>query len=134
MPTIRMNMSVTQHGPIFDAAVSKAAARRMIIAINDAIAREGVNRAQITMRADFKHPTGYYQSHVVVQRRTIARLVTDQDVVYGGWLEGITERNKSSRFKGYWTFRRMKQSIDRDKIKIARPLVRRFIREMGGVA
>lgn len=132
MPRVRINMSVTQKGPIFDAAVSKAAGRRMVIAINDAIAREGVHRALVYLGSVLRNPTGYYESNIRVERRAIQRTVTDNDVVYGGWLEGIDSRNRTTRFKGYWTFRKMKQSLERDKVKLAQPYVYRFVREMGG--
>lgn len=130
MPNVRINMKVQQRGPIFNAAVSKAAGRRMIININDAIAQEGVNRVKTYLHRVLRNPTGYYESNIMVDRRTIYRGITDNNVVYGGWLEGVTERNRATRFKGYRTFRYVKQTLDRDSVRIAQPYVDAYVREM----
>lgn len=130
MPSFRVNMKVDQRGPIFNAAVSRAAANRMIVNINDAIAEEGVQRVKAHLHAVLKNPTGYYESQITVDRRVIYRGVTDNNVVYGGWLEGNSSRNKTTRFKGYHTFRIVKQTLDKDSVQIAKPYVERYVREM----
>lgn len=130
MPKFRINIKTSQRGPIFNAAESKAAGKRMIIRINDAIAQEGVNRVKTRLHQVLQNPTGYYESKITVDRRTIYRGVTDNNVVYGGWLEGVTDRNRATRFKGYFTFRLVKQGLDRDSLEIAQPYVDEYIREM----
>ncbi len=102
----------------------------MIIEINEALAKEARTRILAYLGQVLRNPTGYYESNITVERRAIARLVTDNGVVYGGWLEGVDSRNRTTRFKGYRTFRRVKQSIDTDKIKLAEPWVNAFVRRM----
>jgi len=51
-------------------------------------------------------------------------------VVYGGWLEGISSRNKTTRFKGYHAFRVMKEQLNRDKYDLAQPAVTDFVKKM----
>lgn len=130
MPKFRLNVSATHKGKIFNAAITQAAARRMIIAINDAVAQEGVQRVKARLGQVLQNPTGFYESNIQVDRREIYRGVSDGGVIYGGWLEGISSRNRTTRFKGYKTFRTVKQSLDQDAETIARPYVDDFVREM----
>jgi hypothetical protein len=132
MPTFRVNVKTQQKGAIFNKSATKAAAARMVIEINEAIAQEGVNRVLARLSNVLQHPTGYYESNITVARRATYRGVTDSGVPYGGWLEGVDSRNKTSRFKGYNTFRIVRSSLVRDKERIAQPLVDRFIAEMKG--
>lgn len=132
MPQWRVNVSTKQRGPIFNNALSKAAGRRMIIRINEAIAQEGVDRVQAVLSNVLRNPSGYYKSKIIVQRREIYRGVWDSNVIYGGWLEGVSSRNASTRFKGYFTFRKVRQALEQDKDKIAAPLIADFVKEMGG--
>lgn len=125
-----MNVSIKQKGMIFNAAKSKAAAQRAVILINEAIAQEGVNRVLTMLGRVLKNPTGYYESKIQVERRSIYRGVTDSNVIYGGYLEGVSVLNKRTRFKGYHTFRTIKQELDKDKVRLAEPLVAKMVREL----
>lgn len=130
MPTFRLNVKATHKGAIFSAAETKAEAARMVIAINDALAQEGVNRVRARLNVVLKNPTGFYESNIQVERREIYRGVTDNGVIYGGWLEGVSSRNRTTRFKGYRTFRIVKQDLDRDSEVLAQPYVDAFVRRM----
>lgn len=130
MPSFRLNVKVDQKGAIFNAASTQANARRMVIAINEAIAQEGVNRVKARLGQVLQNPTGYYESRIAVERREIYRGVWDQNVIYGPWLEGTGSRNRTTRFKGYRTFRMVKQSLDNDSRDIAQPYVEEFVRRM----
>lgn len=130
MPSFRVNAKAKTKGQIFSKSKTKAAAARMLIQVNDAIAQEGVNRVRAYLSKVLKNPTGYYESKIAVERRSIYRGVYDQGVIYGGWLEGVSRRNRTTRFKGYRTFRTVKQTLDRDSTKIAQPVVTKFTREM----
>lgn len=132
MPAFRVNMTVEQKGAVFNAAKTQAAARRMVIDINDALAVEGANRVRARLKQVLRNPTGFYESKIEVERRTTYRGVTDSGVIYGGWLEGVSSRNRTTRFKGYRTFREVRQSLDRDKRKIAAPAVRRYVSQLNG--
>lgn len=132
MPQMRVNMKIDQKGPIFDVAVSQRAARRMVRDINDAIATEGVKLVRARLKNVLQNPTGFYESRIAVERRETYRGVWDQRVAYGGWLEGVDSRNKTTRFKGYRTFRLVKQQLDNQSRAIAAPIVARFVAEMNG--
>lgn len=130
MPNFRINVRTELRGPVFDKAASKAAANRMIVGINDAIAVEAVNRIKQRLGQVLQNPTGFYESRIQVDRRTVYRGVSDGGVVYGGWLEGVSSRNATTRFKGYRTFRTIRQDIDNIATQIAEPLVAQYVREM----
>jgi hypothetical protein len=52
------------------------------------------------------NPTGYYESQIAdTPVSPFLHRVHDSGVVYGPWLEGISSRNQTTRFKGYHTFR-----------------------------
>jgi hypothetical protein len=132
MPQWRVNMKMDQRGPIFDVAASKRAAKRMIVDVNDAIAVHGVKLVRAHLKRVLQNPTGYYESRIAVERREIHRGVWDQRVAYGGWLEGVDSRNRTTRFKGYRTFRIVKQQLDNESRRIAQPIVDRFVTQMNG--
>jgi hypothetical protein len=130
MPQFRVNVTVQQKGAIFNAAASNAAAARMVTHINEALAQEGVNRVKARLGQVLQNPTGFYESRIQTVKGSTYRGISDGGVVYGGWLEGVDSRNKTTRFKGYRTFRTVQQSLTKDKEKIAQPYVNKFVSEM----
>jgi hypothetical protein len=104
----------------------------MIIQVNEAIAQEGVDRVRARLKNVLRNPTGFYESQIAVQKREIYRGVWDSNVIYGGWLEGVSSLNASSRFPGYFTFRKVRQELNQDKDKIAAPVIAEFVRALGG--
>lgn len=132
MPKFRLNVTVEQRGPLFDIAPSKAAASRATVKANDRLAEETKARIDARLRTVLVNPTGYYQSRIRVVRGTTYRGVDDSNAVYGGWLEGVSHRNRATRFKGYRTFRMVRQSVERDKADIVAPVISQLVRELGG--
>ncbi len=127
MPKFRMNVSVKQKGAIFNASATRSAGTTMVTDINEQLAQEGVNRVKNRLSHVLKNPTGYYESKITVRTGQAYRGVWDSDVIYGGWLEGVSSRNKSTRFKGYHTFREIQQQMAKEKIRLAQPYVDRYI-------
>lgn len=131
MPQFRVNVSRKETGPIFNSSRTRAAALRAVTEINEALAQEAYDRVRARLGQVLRNPTGYYESRIAVQRGERYRGVWDQRVSYGGWLEGVDPRN-SGRFKGYRTFRMVRQSINNDKTAIAAPIINRLVRELNG--
>jgi hypothetical protein len=52
----------------------------------------------------FRHPTGRYEAHLNISRMGRGTEVNDRGIVYGPWLEGISRRNSTTRFRGYHSF------------------------------
>lgn len=130
MPAFRLNVSARHKGALFSAGATQAAGRRLVTGMNDLLAQEGVRRVKARLRQVLQNPTGYYESRIQVDRRGDYRGISDGGVVYGGWLEGVDSRNKTTRFKGYRTFRIVRQDMNKDKERIVSPLMAQYIREM----
>ena len=75
-----------------------------------------------------RHSIGTYRNNVGKTRTMISdykAMITDGGEVYGPWLEGTSSRNQSTRFKGYGTFRKTAQYIQKNLRKIiAVPIAR----------
>lgn len=130
MPNFRVNITVQQKGMIFNAAASKAAGQRMTTRIGEMVAQEGVNRIRARLGHVLRNPTGFYESKIQVDRRVQYRGITDGGVIYGGWLEGVASTNRTTRFKGYHTFRIVQQELRKDVERVAQPAVDQYIEEM----
>lgn len=92
------------------------------------VARRGEQMVQQRLRQVLRHPTGYYQSRISVDRTSGGRYrIHDGGVIYGPWLEGTGSRNSPvTRFPGYFTFRRTKGLLDRQARGIAQELLSRY--------
>lgn len=130
MPRFRLNVTIKHKGALLNSAASQAAAKRVVVNLNDNLAQVAYDRVQTRLQRVLRNPTGFYQSRIQVERRDTYRGVWDQNVAYGGWLEGVDSRNRTTRFKGYNTFRLVAQSMRQDKEKLAQPAVDRFVQEM----
>ena len=130
MPQFRAIIDRSQRSILFNHAKTKTAGNRMITRANELIAEEGKTRIVNHLKQVIRKPTPYYWTQIVVNRAVISRTVSDSNVVYGGWLEGVSRRNRTTRFKGYHTFRLIKQQLNSDKAKIAQPAIEQFIREL----
>lgn len=107
-----MEVIVTASGPLF-AGTASAMVQRYTQAGGEEVARWAEGEVQRVLEQVLRHPTGYYQSQVQVNRVSPDRFsITDGGVVYGPWLEGVSSRNQSTRFKGYATFRRVAKRVE----------------------
>lgn len=110
---MRLSTRVTAHGPIFDGR-----AQRAVDGYVEELEEDGADWAlghiQRTFHAQFKNPTGYYESHVRVRSERGDAVVSDGgQIAYGPWLEGVGSRNDATRFKGYWAFRKAAAALER---------------------
>lgn len=53
-------------------------------------------------------------------------------VTWSPWLEGISRRNQSTRFKGYHLFRRTRLELDRQAGEIADRELQKYLPQLGG--
>lgn len=79
-----------------------------------------------------KASTGHYRRNVHGRVQGLQGVIDDGKVVYGPWLEGISSRNATTRFKGYASFRRVGQWLDRQTPKVLRRHIGRLVRELNG--
>jgi hypothetical protein len=119
-------MEVTFTGPLFDGRAEKIV-DDMAIDISKDLATEAYRRVRTRLKSVLKHPTGYYESRVTTDNTSNGAVISDGGVIYGPWLEGEGSRNKSTRFKGYHTFRLVAQSLNKDADEIADKSIKRDI-------
>lgn len=127
MPTI--NITVVTKGRLFTTDVQNWM-RRFVEEAKTDVAQEGVNLAHIMLDRVLQQPTGFYRSQVQVERVQNDLVVTDGGVIYGGWLEGVAETNKSTRFKGYHTFRQVTRDLKQVSGHIAERTAARLIGQL----
>jgi hypothetical protein len=94
------------------------------------VAQEAYNEVRKRLRTVLKHPTGHYESRVMTTTMSSGVMLTDGGVVYGPWLEGVSSRNNSSRFKGYHTFRMVLQEMDKKSEEIAENTIAEAVRKL----
>jgi hypothetical protein len=127
-----MTSRVTATGPIVDGRALREATKMTEEVVND-VAQHAFERVGIALDTVLKHPTGYYESQITVDRAMGAEAVVhDQGVIYGPWLAGVGSRNAASRFKGYTHWRRATQHTQRNVLQIAAPTVAKSTRKMNG--
>jgi hypothetical protein len=94
------------------------------------VAQEAYDQIKQRLGAVLQNPTGHYESRVQVSNQSNTMVITDGGVIYGPWLEGTSSRNSSTRFKGYSTFRRVLQSMDKKAETVADKAVSRAVKKI----
>ena len=80
--------------------------------VKRSVAQQGISHLHDLMDAAFRNPTPYYETQVTIQSAGDAEVIHDRGVVYGPWLEGVGSRNATTRFKGYFHWRRTFQHLE----------------------
>lgn len=100
-----MNLHVTMTGPILWGKAPDIVAALCASAVTEVA---DYAKFEVLSQLDkvLQNPTGYYESQITDTPVTAyMHRIHDNGVVYGPWLEGISSRNETTRFKGYHTFR-----------------------------
>jgi len=127
-----MGVETTMTGPLYD-GTAKAAIEEFLEDAAREVAQLGTNEIRARLGQVLENPSGHYHNRIVTDRVSSGGWhVTDGGVVYGPWLEGTSSRNKSTRFKGYQTFRRTRQWLERKAGDVAGQQLGRHLDEMGG--
>lgn len=117
---------VELRGPLFDARAARVV-DAMLNDAADAVAQRAQNDVRDTIQSRAVRRTGNYERHVKIDRQGNDRQVNDGGIVYGPWLEGVSRRNYSTRFRGFSQFRRATQRLAGRTGEIAEPAVRRHL-------
>jgi hypothetical protein len=121
--------AVEVSGPVFDGRANKAM-DDAVREIERTVAEHGSNMVRANLNTVLRKQTPYYRLQVVAKPDPPHQKVTDQGVIYGPWLEGTGSRNRTTRFKGYATFRRTTQQLAMRATGLAENVLRRFIGRM----
>ena len=76
--------------------------------------------------------TGNYRRNINATHRGLNARIDDGGVIYGPWLEGISTRNQTTRFKGYAAFRTVAQWLQQQVHGVFRARMVRAMRELNG--
>jgi hypothetical protein len=88
---------------------------------------------QASFRYESSPPTLKWMRSVHPEARNDYHVATDRAIIYGHWLEGTGTRNRTTRFKGYFMWRRAFQYMERvGALKVAEPIVARAVRALNG--
>lgn len=124
------NVRVSASGPLFDGRASPMITRWTREG-GEEIAQDAEADLQRILHQVLRHPTGHYQSRVEVKRINPDRFdLSHGGVVYGPWLDGTSSRNDETRFKGYHTFRRVKQRVESQADRTMQRVLDRHSREL----
>jgi hypothetical protein len=67
---------------------------------------------QRTLDDRIVHPTPYYETQITMVKVPEGKVIHDRGVIYGPWLEGTGERNKTTSFKGYHAFELARRDLE----------------------
>ena len=126
-----VSMSVRTSGPLFAGNVPG----RIQSAIRDSISELvalGERDVKGQLRPGHGLVTGHYRRsiHGEIVSSMLGR-VHDSGVVYGPWLEGVSDKNKAGRFKGYAMFRNATQRLDKKGKGVLQKHVARLAWKLG---
>lgn len=125
---------VTRTGPIFDQRRGDIMRAFLFDASRD-VADEGAALVRDLGQKSFKYlhgpPTFKWRDSVGVSR-TFGGLIVRENVIYGPWLEGVSNRNQTTRFKGYSMFRRAAQILNTEAHLIAQRSLPLYLKMLGG--
>ncbi len=126
--------SVSATGPLADGTAEQAV-KDWLDASVQAIAREGVGLLRNFPMNKTGRATGAFQANLHILRRGPDAVIPGpmiKGVTWGPWLEGVSKRNRSTRFKGYHLFRLTRDELQRRAPGIAERELAKYIGEMGG--
>lgn len=135
MGSLKATVYVDCSGPLFDGTGEKAAAE-----LTDAIAKRGAEWAQQNLRDTAMNRSGRarggFQSALRVVQRSVGYAVPApmiRGVTWGPWLEGGTQRNKSTKFKGYHLFSKTRTELEESVAQeIADKALEEYLPQIGG--
>lgn len=118
-------VSIVVHGPFFGDVGALIGA--LIDELTYAIAAQGLSNVQFNLDRSIQFPTPYYETQVMLERVGTDMVVHDRGIIYGPWLEGVSERNRTTRFKGYHSFVRAYQQLQGEADAIGQRVAAEFI-------
>ncbi len=94
------------------------------------VAGQGQQMVRDHLNTVIRQNHGVYVSRVNVRDVGADAARIENDMVYSPWLEGTSQRNRSTRFKGYHTFRLVRQQLDAKAEAMAEEILRPYLARM----
>lgn len=122
-----VNVSVTKLGPMVNGMAAPLVDLMLEGALVE-VASYAKHEVSLELISVLQHPTGYYESRIQAEQISAEMWsINDSGVIYGPWLEGLSSRNQTTRFKGYATFRRVQGRISQKCTEIVQAWAGRTI-------
>lgn len=128
-----MGVEITATGPFFAVVQRGHEVDTYLNDARDEVAKQAFADVHQNLNASIKRPTPYYETQISVQTRGAVAVVHDCGVIYGPWLEGVGSRNRKTRFKGYFSFRRAAGHVRGRAGELAQHAVDALVRRLGGL-
>lgn len=121
--------NVTFSGPLFEADLARLAAdlERDLV---EGLAEEGLRAVRDELRPGHGVDTGAFEAGLRIGGEGGARVVYSPDAAVASWLEGTSERNARSTFKGYGIFTRATAATDRRAREVGNRAVGTYINRL----
>jgi hypothetical protein len=138
---------VTASGPLFNGRAASAASA-YCHTTEMALAEEAAVRIRAYLPTQYKYlghsggnqqdnpvppDAGHYEASIHAEAVPEGARVTDDEVIYGPWLEGTSSRNEATRFPGYGAFRQISQQVDAEAKPQAEAILPPYLAAMNGV-
>lgn len=121
---------VHSSGPIFDGR-AEIISKEMTDNIAKEVAQEGFTMVRGDLAQVIRtHPTGRYIPSVRTIKKGRGEYEVGTRIIYGPWIEGTGSRNRTTRFKGYSSFRRTAQALQQKAVPIALRVMPPYIGRM----
>jgi len=130
--SIDITVDTSWTGPLSDPGVFSTEMRKLADDAVWEVGQQALAEVHRLLDLSIKHPTPYYETQIRMERVQSDVSVNDRGVVYGPWLEGQSSRNKTTRFKGYSSFRRAAQRVEGQVKILTDHVVELHVRRMGG--
>jgi hypothetical protein len=133
----RYTVTVDISGPVFNGAAD-AVAKEVAEATARDLGHEGtwqIKARALMMNKSGRGGTGRAAAGVLLYDHGARQVIYGEMVegqVWWPWLEGISKRNRSTSFKGYWTFRNTARRLRRAAPNVLQRNLDARIGEMGG--
>jgi hypothetical protein len=128
------SVKIETRGIIFDRVRTAAILEEFLADAKNHVARAGEAMLGNYGHMFFKNPTGNWESNIRTDIVSTDRVISD-NVVYNSWLEGVSERNKTTRFKGYKLWRLTTQDLNKQKSVICEFVLKngKYMERLNGV-
>jgi hypothetical protein len=134
MSRMEVIASVSATGPLAD-GMAEAAVREWLDATVKAVAKEGIDMLRAFPMDKTGRAHGAFENSLQIVRRNLDAIIPGPmitGVTWGPWLEGVSKRNQSTRFKGYHLFRITRDRLQEKAPGIAEAELAKYIGAMGG--
>lgn len=134
MGSLKVNLKLDASGPLANGGMAKAA-DKWTENTSQALADEAVRMLKAFPMDKSGRSKGGFAANLNPVRKSLNTMVihgpTVRGVTWAPWLEGITDRNRSTKFRGYHLFRKTAAALNRIAPDIGQKELDKLLGETG---